>query len=604
MAFRNDNEFDNKCKPSDVHSLHLREQVPTDANLSNSSVETSAPPIPIEDASSSSDSNSMPCSSVPSQQIFKPRIGHMPFNITESTSAREIIVKLFPGVRFPSDIDEMTLWSIIFDFWNDVGRRRNKLQQYNTLEDAVNLIKKSKKIIVLSGAGISTSSGIPDFRSRDGVYARLHVDFPDLPDPKAMFDISYFSHNPRPFFKFAKEIYPGQFQPAIGHKFIKCIENQNKLLRNYTQNIDTLEQQAGIKNIIECHGSFATASCTRCNYKTDCEAIREDIEQQKIPLCPTCSTSWVQTKDDMAVMKPDIVFFGEALSDKFHNAFESDKDDVDLLIVIGSSLKVKPVALIPTSIPKSVPQILINREPLDHFEFDIELLGNCDEIIQELCLRLGSGWSNICSSTAKRLEPIKGNLDEILPTLIPNKKQHSDCLMAQVGSKDVSMESLDKIVNCGNTQSTVTSSRTKDWQSSNNSEKHNQLEPETAEFSTNKIINSSETFALEEVSSHSKDMIEDRNSKGEATSSTKKDEDSDDDWEDVESSCPSSCPSGSSDQSFKVNREDIVQVPDSSYLFVSPSRYIFKGAEVARADIEMCVSSAKNKASAPSNEQD
>ena len=115
-----------------------------------------------------------------------------------------------------------------------------------------------KNIVILCGAGISTNAGIPDFRSRDGVYARLAVDFPDLPDPQAMFDIEYFKKDPRPFFKFAREIYPGQFQPSPCHKFIRCVESNGKLLRNFTQNIDTLEQVAGIQNVIQCHGSFAT----------------------------------------------------------------------------------------------------------------------------------------------------------------------------------------------------------------------------------------------------------------------------------------------------------------------------------------------------------
>ena len=115
--------------------------------------------------------------------------------------------------------------------------RRKKLPDINTLSDVVELIRKSQKIIVLTGAGVSVSCGIPDFRSRDGVYARLAVDFPDLPDPQAMFDIHYFRKDPRPFFKFAKEIYPGQFEPSPCHKFIKNVESHEKLLRNYTQNI-------------------------------------------------------------------------------------------------------------------------------------------------------------------------------------------------------------------------------------------------------------------------------------------------------------------------------------------------------------------------------
>merc|ERR1712012_1544333 len=91
-----------------------------------------------------------------------------------------------------------------------------------------------------------------------------------------------------------------------------------------------------------------------------------------------------------AVMKPDIVFFGEGLPDHFHQSITEDKAEADLLIVIGSSLKVRPVALIPSSLPENVPQILINREPLPHCTFDVELLGDCDTIVNQICL--GEGW--------------------------------------------------------------------------------------------------------------------------------------------------------------------------------------------------------------------
>lgn len=246
---------------------------------------------------------------------------------------------------------------------------------------------------------VSVSCGIPDFRSRDGIYARLAVDFPDLPDPQAMFDIEYFRKDPRPFFKFAKEIYPGQFQPSLCHKFIALSDKEGKLLRNYTQNIDTLEQVAGIQRIIQCHGSFATASCLICKYKVDCEAVRGDIFNQVVPRCPRCPAD-----EPLAIMKPEIVFFGENLPEQFHRAMKYDKDEVDLLIVIGSSLKVRPVALIPSSIPHEVPQILINREPLPHLHFDVELLGDCDVIINELCHRLGGEYAKLCCNPVKLSE--------------------------------------------------------------------------------------------------------------------------------------------------------------------------------------------------------
>merc|ERR1712072_400480 len=116
--------------------------------------------------------------------------------------------------------------------------RRKKLPDVNTLEDVARLIRSSKKIIVLTGAGVSVSCGIPDFRSRDGIYARLSKDFPDLPDPQSMFDIKFFHNNPNPFFRFAKEIYPGSFKPSLSHRFISYLESSGRLLRNYTQNID------------------------------------------------------------------------------------------------------------------------------------------------------------------------------------------------------------------------------------------------------------------------------------------------------------------------------------------------------------------------------
>ncbi|XP_069124835.1 NAD-dependent protein deacetylase sirtuin-1-like isoform X2 [Argopecten irradians] len=271
---------------------------------------------------------------------------------------------IMSDVLIPDDMDDFTLWKII----------------------------------------VSVSCGIPDFRSRNGIYARLAVDFPDLPDPQAMFDIKYFRADPRPFFKFAKEIYPGQFEPSKSHKFIKLLEMQDKLLRNYTQNIDTLEQVAGISSVIQCHGSFANATCMVCKHKMKADDIKADIFKQVIPHCPLCPSD-----DATAVMKPDIVFFGESLPEEFHQQMAADKDMCDLLIVIGSSLKVRPVALIPNSLPPDVPQILINREPLKNMNFDVELLGNCDTIVSELCKRLQ--WEGISSlSEPHMVEVTKGQL--------------------------------------------------------------------------------------------------------------------------------------------------------------------------------------------------
>jgi NAD-dependent deacetylase sirtuin 1 len=188
---------------------------------------------------------------------WKPHAGPMSWihrQMCQNVDPRSILAQLLPmNSCIPTDIEDICLWKLIIDILTEPPRRR-RLRHINTLEDVRRLIRCSSKIMIVTGAGVSVSCGIPDFRSKDGLYARLAVDFPSLPDPQAMFDIHYFKKDPRPFFKFAKEIYPGQFQPSPAHRFIKLVESHGKLLRNYSQNIDTLETVAGIENVIHCHG--------------------------------------------------------------------------------------------------------------------------------------------------------------------------------------------------------------------------------------------------------------------------------------------------------------------------------------------------------------
>lgn len=317
----------------------------------------------------------------------------------KGANPREIIKLLLHNFHIPENMSEAMLWRIISFA---VTPQRERLSNIRTLSDAMQHIRQAKHIIILTGAGVSVSCGIPDFRSRDGVYSRLSREYPNLPDPQAMFDIKFFYQDPRPFYKFAREIFPGQFKPSPSHRFIKKLEERGVLLRNYTQNIDTLERVAGISRLIECHGSFATASCTRCNFKINGDAIRENIFQQRIPVCFLCNPN--QTSQNLStalndestdiehlrrlvercIFKPDIVFFGEELPDDFHDSIDTDRNKCDLLIVIGSSLKVKPVAMIPNLVPPNVPQILINREPLPHMNFDVNLYGDSDVIIHHL----------------------------------------------------------------------------------------------------------------------------------------------------------------------------------------------------------------------------
>ncbi|KAJ3222695.1 NAD-dependent histone deacetylase sir2 [Clydaea vesicula] len=290
-------------------------------------------------------------------------------------------------------------------------QQRTKLTSLTTLNDFVEILKVSTNILVLTGAGVSVSCGkclhlnlhlhcsclmeqlgIPDFRSENGIYSRLE-EF-NLDDPQQMFDINYFKEEPRTFYSFAKEIYPSNFMPSKSHYFsmyyfplltfsVKLLEKKGKLLRNYTQNIDTLEKRAGIKNFVAVHGSFSSASCIQCKNTVDGTEIEKEIFKKEIPYCTVCK----------GVMKPDIVFFGESLPSNFEENFLKDRKECDLLIVIGSSLKVSPVAHIIERVPFSVPQVLINLEELKYCPlFDLKLLGKSDDIVMNLIAQCG--WEN------------------------------------------------------------------------------------------------------------------------------------------------------------------------------------------------------------------
>ncbi|TFK17553.1 SIR2-domain-containing protein [Coprinopsis marcescibilis] len=296
--------------------------------------------------------------------------------------------------------------------------KREKLPQYNTISDAVQLIRNAQRILILTGAGISVSCGIPDFRSRNGLYATLKESGEyDLDDPQQMFDLGYFRENPAVFYSFARQIYPSNFVPSPCHRFLKAVEDHGKLLRNYTQNIDTLESMVGVDRVLQCHGSFASASCLACRRQVPGVDIEQEILAQKVPICKACPTpppppppvkkkklkkgqkAWEQSDSEEDVppppayppylMKPDITFFGEKLNDNFDRSLAEDRDKVDLLLVIGTSLKVSPVADMISHLPHSIPQILINKTPVTHINPDIVLLGNADDIILHLCDELG-----------------------------------------------------------------------------------------------------------------------------------------------------------------------------------------------------------------------
>lgn len=233
------------------------------------------------------------------------------------------------------------------------------------------------------GAGISTSAGIPDFRSPDtGIYANLaHL---DLPDPEAVFDISFFRKNPRPFYALARELAPGRYRPTIAHVFIKLLYDKGLLLKHFTQNIDCLERQAGVPGdkIVEAHGSFAGQHCIECKAAYPDENMKAAVDHGEVPTCLECKTGYV---------KPDIVFFGEALPAEFFTS-RTLPESADLCIVMGTSLSVQPFASLPGFCPDGVPRVLINQDRVGGMGSrpdDVLLLGDCDAGVRKFAAALG-----------------------------------------------------------------------------------------------------------------------------------------------------------------------------------------------------------------------
>jgi len=260
-----------------------------------------------------------------------------------------------------------------------------------------------KNIVVMCGAGVSVSAGIPDFRTPGtGLYDNLAAY--DLPYPQAVFEIGFFKSNPEPFYVLASHLQPGKFEPTKTHKFIKLLETKKKLRRCFTQNIDSLETKAGVseEKVVAAHGNFDTARCLR-GHAQDVKKVMEHVARGAPMRCEQCEE----------YVKPDIVFFGENLPVRFGKLAKVDfnRENCDLLIVMGTSLQVQPFARLIEYPDIDCPRILINREKVGEvpsrrgffergtskgrgFDFseegrrDVLFLGDCDEGVRQLCEHL------------------------------------------------------------------------------------------------------------------------------------------------------------------------------------------------------------------------
>ncbi len=197
----------------------------------------------------------------------------------------------------------------------------------NQIRELKNIIEANDNIVFFGGAGVSTESGIPDFRSVDGLYNQQY-DYP----PETILSHTFYRKNPREFFRFYRnKMLFLDAQPNAAHKKLAQLEQQGKLKAVITQNIDGLHQAAGSKTVLELHGSVLRNYCESCRKFHDAPYI---LNSQDIPKCQACGGS----------VKPDVVLYEEGLDQKTINAAVRFIRETQVLIIGGTSLAVYPAA--------------------------------------------------------------------------------------------------------------------------------------------------------------------------------------------------------------------------------------------------------------------
>jgi NAD-dependent deacetylase len=243
------------------------------------------------------------------------------------------------------------------------------------------LIRRSACVVALTGAGISTTAGIPDFRGPRGLYVTRRY------DPEKVFEIDWFLREPRYFYEFSWDFVATvkDIRPTCTHRFLAELEREGELAAVVTQNIDMLHQLAGSREVVELHGSYRSAACLTCgriekdlDYAWWSQAMAESL-MPPIALCAACG----------GVLKPDIVFFGELV----HGFDEAERlaAGCDLLLVLGSSLQVTPASLLPHVTRATT--VVVNRGeamlPAAPHRFFVD--GDLDDYFRKVAMHLGMG---------------------------------------------------------------------------------------------------------------------------------------------------------------------------------------------------------------------
>ena len=241
-----------------------------------------------------------------------------------------------------------------------------------TVSDLAELVRERQPCVVLTGAGISTESGIPDFRSPSGIWTKY--------DPMEYATISAFRRDPAKVWEF----YALRFEmlttanPNAGHLALAELERRGLVEAVVTQNIDGLHERAGSEAVVEVHGSIRSASCPECGERVPLEDVIAALEEAPAPPCPRCG----------AVLKPGVVMFGELLPAEAIDRAAELARRAGLLLVVGSSLEVHPVAGLPFETVSSGGSLaIVNRgpTPFDHLA-SVRIDGGAGETLSALAV--------------------------------------------------------------------------------------------------------------------------------------------------------------------------------------------------------------------------
>ncbi|ARN56622.1 SIR2 family NAD-dependent protein deacylase [Sedimentisphaera salicampi] len=226
----------------------------------------------------------------------------------------------------------------------------------------IDKLKKADNAVVLTGAGVSTSSGIPDFRSKNGLYSKISED---------TFNLDNFLTNPMEYYKTALEyIHPlADSEPNVAHKMLAELESRGLIEAVITQNIDNLHQKAGSKNVIEFHGNINSFFCTGCGKQYTREAVEESAAAGKLPECTECGR----------MIRPGVVFFGDPIPEEALTYSYRLASECGAFAAIGSSLCVMPASNLPLiAMQGGADVFVINREQVypDHmtkYNFTVDI---------------------------------------------------------------------------------------------------------------------------------------------------------------------------------------------------------------------------------------